>query len=262
MTAKRIDIDIIKLLLLLSYWLILIRIYPTEAYANVVDARIVGGRPTIIQQASFVVSIRRNGKFICGGSLIRAQYVVTAAHCVKGVSPSQLTVVGGATLLSDIGSRRSVIKITLPKDYTARTYNKDVAVLKLNRQLNGTNIKTIGLCQKTWKAGDHVDVYGWGQTSEKSTLDSNSLRTVSVPLISYKRCVSLYKNKATLTNTMFCAGDLRSKDACSGDSGGPVVYNGQLCGIVSWGIGCAQSHYPGVYTNVRMVRSFITRAIS
>lgn len=244
------------------------RIHSSEGYTNIVDARIVGGRPIVIQQASFVVSIRRNGQFICGGSLIHIQYVVTAAHCVKGVQPSQLMVVAGATLLSDMGGlRRNVIKITLPKDYTARTYNKDVAVLKLNRPLNDTiHTKTIDLCQRNWKVGDHVDVYGWGQTTQKSQASSssgsNSLRTVRVPLISYRKCVNLYKNKAILTNTMFCAGDLRSKDACSGDSGGPVVYNNQLCGIVSWGIGCAQSHYPGVYTNIRVVRNFITKAIS
>lgn len=251
-----------RIRILIILLLIIVTICKAEAYKNVIDARIVGGRPTDIQTAPFIVSIRRNGQFICGGSLIQTQFVVTAAHCVKNVAPAQLTIVGGVTQLSEVGLRRNVIKIILPKEYTARTYNKDVAVLKLNKPLDDSAVSTIGLCQTNWKAGDLVNVYGWGQISEKSLKDSNNLRTVSVPLISHKKCVSLYKNKATVTNTMFCAGDLHSKDACSGDSGGPVVYNNQLCGIVSWGIGCAQSHYPGVYTNVKMVQSFITKAMN
>jgi trypsin len=48
------------------------------------------------------------------------------------------------------------------------------------------------------------------------------------------------------------------KDACNGDSGGPLVVGGQLVGIVSWGLSCALADYPGVYSNVATLKSFIT----
>lgn len=47
------------------------------------------------------------------------------------------------------------------------------------------------------------------------------------------------------------------KDSCVGDSGGPIVYEGKLYGIVSWGLGCGMANYPGVYTNISVVLEWI-----
>jgi trypsin len=58
---------------------------------------------------------------------------------------------------------------------------------------------------------------------------------------------------------MICAGVPQGgKDACQGDSGGPLVVQDKLVGIVSWGLSCALAAYPGVYSNVATLKSFIT----
>jgi len=58
---------------------------------------------------------------------------------------------------------------------------------------------------------------------------------------------------------MICAGvPGGGKGACQGDSGGPLVVAGQLVGIVSWGVGCAEPDYPGVYSNFATLKSFGT----
>lgn len=229
---------------------------------NSSSARIVSGSTTNIRSAKFTVNLRVSGKFICGGSLIAPQIVITAAHCVKNIKPSQLTVVGGVTYLSESGVRRGVSKIVIPKEYNQRTYHTDIAVLKLSGDMSGNNIEIIELCKANWKLGDYIDVYGWGAISENNNHESNQLRTVKVPLVTRKRCSDMYKvDGSRITQTMFCAGDLKGKDACFGDSGGPAVFKNQLCGVVSWGVGCARTNFPGVYTNIKTVRNFIDRAI-
>ena len=59
---------------------------------------------------------------------------------------------------------------------------------------------------------------------------------------------------------MICAGDEKGgKDACQNDSGGPLVVNNVLYGIVSFGIGCGRADFPGVYTNVAKYASWIKK---
>lgn len=85
------------------------------------------------------------------------------------------------------------------------------------------------------------------------------LQRVTVPIIDRNLCKNTYEGVGTITPRMICAGDITEggKDSCQGDSGGPLTNNGILYGIVSWGYGCAKPRYPGVYTNVATVRSWI-----
>lgn len=87
---------------------------------------------------------------------------------------------------------------------------------------------------------------------------STHLMKVSIPIVSRSQCQAAYKNYNTITDRMICAGYTEGgKDSCQGDSGGPMVAGGTLYGIVSWGYGCAQPKYPGVYTNVANLVSWI-----
>ncbi|CAG7819211.1 unnamed protein product [Allacma fusca] len=79
----------------------------------------------------------------------------------------------------------------------------------------------------------------------------------TVPIIADDRCKEFY-GKNEIFETMVCAGYRQGgTDSCQGDSGGPLVCNGELTGIVSWGVGCARPSYPGVYTQVSYYTKWI-----
>lgn len=85
------------------------------------------------------------------------------------------------------------------------------------------------------------------------------LQRVDIPVVNLQQCTNIYATLgADVTSAMFCAGSFTGEfDACFGDTGGPLVSDGMLIGLASWGYGCAEYGYPGVYTSISAVRSWI-----
>lgn len=102
-----------------------------------------------------------------------------------------------------------------------------------------------------------------GLETENSSETPEQLMKVSVPIVSREVCKEQYGEDA-VTRRMFCAGlEQGGKDACSGDSGGPMVDDeGTLIGIVSWGAGCARPGLSGVYSRVAGFIPFINKQMN
>ncbi|KAJ8667871.1 hypothetical protein QAD02_009534 [Eretmocerus hayati] len=225
------------------------------------DGRIVGGYPTTIDRHPYQVSLRYKGRHRCGGAIISDEWIITAAHCVKGVVDSYLKVKAGSTLVNGRGQVSRVRRVFIHDNYSSRSSDFDIAIIRLERRLLfNRRVSPINLPEPDdiFSSGDRVLVTGWGAT-ESSGPSSDQLRAVEVPLVSSHQCQEQYTTRR-ITLRMICAGFIGKggKDACQGDSGGPLVQGGKLVGIVSWGYGCAEPSYPGVYTRITALRSWIS----
>jgi secreted trypsin-like serine protease len=225
---------------------------------------IVGGTTTTTTAYPFMMQITdASQNQFCGGTLVAANKVVTAAHCMAGESTSSIRVVGGRTYLNGTnGTVSKVSKIWINPDYTDATNGDDVAVLTLSTSMSYTPASYVASTDTgVYATGATARIIGWGTTSENGS-SSNQLRTATVPIVSNTSCASSYGSEFVASD-MVCAGYTSGGvDTCQGDSGGPLLIGGVLAGITSWGEGCAEAGYPGVYTRLTTFSNLVKTQIN
>ena len=229
--------------------------------------RIIGGTEVDASDSKweFIVSLRYNNNHYCGGSLIAAQWVLTAAHCWhdKDGNPYSLDTQYDRIAINDYNLSQQILypieEIFIHPDYDPITMDNDLTLLKLTTPITG--ITPIILDHSSpLTAGLESWVAGWGTMTSGSADYPENLMQVMTPIIDFSTCSDFYGEY--LTTNMLCAGYAEGgKDSCQGDSGGPLISdnNGEWVqsGIVSWGAGCAEPNQPGVYTKVQNYISWI-----
>ncbi|MGH3063888.1 MAG: trypsin-like serine protease [Gaiellaceae bacterium] len=221
--------------------------------------RIVGGQaasPREYPAQGYLQIDTGPGFAFCGGTLLDARHFLTAAHCVvddlEAPYPASAFLVGLNSI--EVGPSMDVFGVTnveVHSSYDGTLHLNDLAMLTLDRAAPYTPLRIVRSDENAiWAPGTTATIVGWGTTSPGGPV-SNTLLEAIAPIRSDNDC-GLY-GSAFDPSTMVCAGN-GATDTCQGDSGGPLMVPSGgvfvLVGVTSWGLGCADPEYPGIYARL------------
>jgi hypothetical protein len=231
---------------------------------------IVGGIPVDISSAPWTVAIVKASDsdpihaFTCAGVLIDPQWVLTTAHCVDHVRPAAIDIVEGTSRRSDMtaAARLPVSRIVVDRKFDPTTFTADIALVRLRAPIPNAPTLDYDVDPSVPSANATFRTFGWGAT--ESAPFSDQLRVVEVQnMQTAAGACGQFGTTAFLAAQQICAGvPGGGKDACFGDSGGPLTTTRAdgttlLVGLTSFGHGCADPGWPGVYTRVSAFKDFI-----
>ena len=203
------------------------------------------------------------GPFLCTGTLVTPNWVLTAGHCSNitagtVASPASWPAalinvrIGGVTQTD--GQQRGVSRVVMHPDYLL-TNGYDISLLQLSTPSTMTPTQVASESERAiWNPGTLESIVGWGVTEEGGDTPDR-LQEAQVPITTDAYCSGAYGSDFDPV-TMVCAGFPEGGvDTCQGDSGGPMfgrTSTGALrvVGATSWGDGCARPGKPGVYARV------------
>lgn len=218
---------------------------------------------------SVVVSGWTGDSHLCGGTIIGAKTVLTAAHCTEGSSASNLRIKYGGTDRLNLSKSIAVNKITQHPSYSSSTHNEDFALLILDKAVtapDGSPMTTYAqVSTKSPSTGTDITMSGWGKLRGEDNTLPKEIHTATLSSLEATACNEKWADINRVTKKMACA-ESTSKSFCKGDDGGPVMNaeGSVVFGVMSWNAnGCPADSTvrPNVYSDVSLERAWIIMSI-
>jgi trypsin len=221
------------------------------------DPRIINGEDAQPGEIPYQVSLQTpdTSFHFCGGSIINPNFVVTAAHCVENKLPKDIKLIVGTVNLNRPGVTHAVKEIIRHEKYDpSNSWINDIALIRVFSSFTPTSyvgFVTLPEQDETVQEETMARVSGFGRLSQDGP-GSRILQKATIYIAKQDYCKNMYnKILYNIYDTHICANDPNvSRGSCNGDSGGPLIVNGKLVGLVSWAKACSLTDYPTVYTRV------------
>ncbi|KAG6461211.1 hypothetical protein O3G_MSEX012468 [Manduca sexta] len=206
-------------------------------------------------------------QWLCGGTLISENFILTAGHCISSRDVNLTYVYLGALARSEVtdpSKQYRIKKIHKHPEFAPPVRYNDIALVELERKVPLDEwLKPACLHMGDETADDRVWATGWGLTEYKASSGANILQKVVLNKFSTFECILQYPPHRLMSqgfdvNSQMCYGDRsQSKDTCQGDSGGPLQIKHKkincmwlIIGVTSFGKACGFIGEPGIYTKV------------
>ncbi|CAG9133529.1 unnamed protein product [Plutella xylostella] len=238
-------------------------------------ARIVGGQGASIEEYPFSTVLMYYWEDVwqptCGGALVTRTTILSAATCYGYAQPSTFSARVGSTSRVTGGTVVAARQFVYHPDFVKKRADSwpqafDLVIVRVAPGIEYSTViqpARIPAAQFPLPTGTALTALGWGQTTNNgstvgiNTEASETLKQVAVRVFDQQTCRERY-SAYEIVDHMLCSMAAEGAGTCRGDTGGPVVVDGDVVvGISSWRRGCGNDFYPEISTRISSFSGWI-----
>ncbi len=236
---------------------------------------VIGGQTAPIAEYPWMARIQYESAvepLICSGTVVAPRIVLTAAHCIEGLSSDTLAPVSTYRVITGIAAESkaaeagvsAVSQVAVYPQFEEHKIHGDAGILILSEPVAAPPIRLAAPGESAlWAGGSRLEAAGWGMTERGVEIAADSFHVGATQALSRRGCE---RRRGPFYSPAFqlCATGAPSFQniACLGDSGGPAIArdpngNPVEVGIFSLVGRDCDPHYPSVYTRVDRISGWV-----